>query len=61
MFPEPVYIVLSSIDYLMVGRHYYTAATFASSPNCIHNQLSGEMRSNKDIEEKNWGGFDGII
>lgn len=38
----------------MVGDHFYTAAIFAASLDCIHAQLVGDIHSNEDPESEDW-------
>ena len=48
--PGQVHAVWSQTDCLMVGAQFYTAATFAASLDCIYDQLTGDVRSNEDID-----------
>ena len=52
--PGQVHSVWSQTDCLMVGSHFYTAATFAASLDCINRQLSGESHSNEDAVPDDW-------
>ena len=45
----------------MVGAHFYTAATFATSLDCIHEQFVGNIRSNEDASPDDWTTLTTII
>ena len=59
--PGQVYAIWSQTDYLMVDAHFYTAVTFATSLDCIHKQLVGNIRSNEDASSDNWTTLTTII
>lgn len=44
----------SQTDCLLVGAHFYTAATFAASLDCVCEQLTKGIHSNDDATSKDW-------
>ena len=59
--PGQIHAVWSQTDCLMVGAHFYTAATFTNSLDCIYEQLTKGIHSNEDGTSEDWATLDTII